>query len=80
MANVILNRHNSKQFPNGIHNVVFQKSIKDGKTIYQFSTIGDGAYARAVSSQSVKNAVSKALAGLDDSKGSLYFCSVTSFR
>ena len=78
VANVILNRHNSKSFPTGIHNVVFQKSVKAGKTTYQFSPIGDGAYARAVPSQSVKSAVTKALSGLDDSQGSLYFCSVAS--
>jgi len=77
VVNVILNRHNSKNFPNGIHNIVFQNGVNSkGDLVYQFSPIADGAYAKAIPSESVKNAVTKVLDGWDESKGSLYFRTV----
>ena len=49
VANVIMNRHNSKNFPTGIHNVVFQHGINSkGDLTYQFAPIKDGAYAKAI--------------------------------
>ena len=77
VANVILNRHNSKNFPNGIHNIVFQNGVNSkGDLVYQFSPIADGAYAKAIPSESVKNAVTKVLDGWDESKSALYFRTV----
>ena len=74
VANVIMNRHKSKNFPTGIHNVVFQHGINSkGALVYQFAPVKDGAYVKAVPSESVKNAVIKALNGIDDSKGAIYF-------
>jgi len=67
VANVILNRCNSKSFPNGIYNVVFAAN--------HFSPVTDGSYVKAVPSTSVKSAVSNVLGGKDNSKGALYFCS-----
>lgn len=78
VANVILNRQKDSRFPNGIYDIVFANSKKGEKIIYQFSPIGDGAYERAVPSESVKAAVEKALGGVDESKGALYFCTKAS--
>ena len=68
VANVILNRHNSKNFPNGIHNIVFQTN--------QFQPTRDGSYQKSIPSESVKMAVNQALSGIDESKGALYFRSI----
>ena len=65
VANVIANRSNNKNFPTGIYNVVFQEN--------QFQPTRDGAYKKASPSQSVKNAVSKALDGEDYSQNALFF-------
>jgi len=74
VANVVINRHNSCRFPIGIHDVVFQAGINSqGEYVYQFSPIGNGAYARAIPSQSVKQAVTAALDGIDHSRGALFF-------
>jgi N-acetylmuramoyl-L-alanine amidase len=74
VGNVILNRHKSPRFPNGIREVVFASGINSrGEHVYQFSPIGNGAYARANPSQSVKEAVSRILSGEDHSQGALFF-------
>jgi N-acetylmuramoyl-L-alanine amidase len=69
VANVIINRVNSRQFPGSVKNVVFQQS---GST-YQFSPIKDGRYWSVKISKDSKNAVGQVLAGKDESKGALYF-------
>ncbi|WP_312370295.1 cell wall hydrolase [Lachnoclostridium sp.] len=69
VANVILNRVNSKQFPNTVEEVVFQK---DGNT-YQFSPTKDGRYWSVKVSKETMEAVNRALAGEDYSNGALYF-------
>lgn len=65
VANVILNRVNSKKFPSSIEGVVFQKG--------QFSPIRDGRYYKVSIKDSTKEAVSRALQGEDYSQGALYF-------
>ena len=79
VANVIFNRINDRRFPNAIHPVVFANGVNNaGQRVYQFSPIGNGAYERAVPSDSVKHAVTNVLNGKDESKGALYFCTVAS--
>jgi peptidoglycan L-alanyl-D-glutamate endopeptidase CwlK len=65
VCGVIMNRCKHKSFPNGIYNVVFQPK--------QFSPIEDGAYRRAMPSESVRRAVTKVLDGLCESQSALYF-------
>lgn len=65
VANVILNRVKSKQFPNTVKGVVFAHR--------QFSPISNGSYYRVKVSALTKKAVKKALKGTDYSKGALYF-------
>lgn len=69
VANVVINRVNSKEFPNTVSEVVFQKA---GKT-YQFSPTKDGRYWKIKISKETKEAVERALAGEDYSKGAMYF-------
>ena len=74
VGNVIMNRHNSPLFPDGIYNVVFQGGTNSsGAFVYQFSPIGNGAYSSAIPSQSVKEAVDLLLDGMDESRGALFF-------
>ena len=63
-------------FPNGIYNVVMQRGVNSqGRTVFQFSPVASGAYAAAVPSESVKQAVSSALDGEDHSQGATFFVS-----
>ncbi|MDR1913041.1 MAG: cell wall hydrolase [Clostridiales bacterium] len=68
VGNVIFNRVNSKQFPNTVHDVIFQTK--------QFEPIINGAYDRAAPSGRTLDAVRRVLAGEDYSKGALYFRTV----
>lgn len=67
VANVILNRVNSKKFPDNVEDVVFAKR--------QFSPIRDGRYYRVTITKETKEAVERVLNGEDESKGALYFMS-----
>jgi N-acetylmuramoyl-L-alanine amidase len=69
VANVILNRVNSKNFPNTVETVVFQKN---GNT-YQFSPTRDGRFWSVSVSKQTIEAVSRALEGEDYSNGAVYF-------
>lgn len=69
VANVVMNRVESKRFPNTVKDVVFQE--KDG--IYQFSPVANGGYYRVKVSEKTKKAVEKVLRGEDESRGALYF-------
>lgn len=69
VANVILNRVNSKKFPNTVADVVFQSS--GGKT--QFAPTRDGRFYSVKISQETVNAVERAIYGEDISGGALYF-------
>ena len=76
VANVIMNRHNSPQFPYGFYNVIQERRYNDDGTItFQFSPIGNGAYDRATpqSQNLVLSSVEKALDGADHSQGALFF-------
>ncbi|MFA9463356.1 MAG: cell wall hydrolase [Velocimicrobium sp.] len=67
VANVILNRVNSKKFPDTIEKVVFAKR--------QFSPIRDGRYYKVSITKDTKEAVSRVLNGEDQSSGAVYFMS-----
>jgi len=65
VVNVIINRHNSSQFPNGIYNVIHQPR--------QFSPVTNGRYAEATPLPINIRAVAEALSGVDHSRGALFF-------
>ncbi len=69
VANVVLNRMNSKDFPDTVKDVVFQRS---GQT-YQFSPISDGRYYTVEITKETVRAVERALMGVDYSEGALFF-------
>lgn len=69
VANVILNRLNSDHFPDSITEIVFQRE----NGVSQFSPIADGSYNKVQISEETVNAVGRALAGEDISRGALYF-------
>ncbi|MCI8951483.1 MAG: cell wall hydrolase [Lachnospiraceae bacterium] len=65
VANVIMNRVRSSEFPDSITSVVYEKS--------QFSPVSDGSIDRVSVSQDTINCVDRALDGEDYSQGALYF-------
>lgn len=69
VANVILNRMASEEFPDNVKDVIFQKV--GGK--YQFSPIADKRYWKVEVTKETKEAVQRAINGEDYSKGALYF-------
>ena len=69
VANVILNRLNSEKFPDSITEIVFQRE----NGVSQFSPIADGSYYKVSVSEETVEAVGRALAGEDISRGALYF-------
>lgn len=69
VANVVLNRLNSDKFPDSITEIVFQR--ENGVT--QFSPVADGSYYKVMISEETVDAVGRALAGEDISRGALYF-------
>lgn len=71
VANVVLNRVNSDQFPDTVEKVVYQK--QGGRA--QFSPVGNGSIRHIQVSEETKAAVQKALEGEDVSQGALYFAS-----
>ena len=75
VANVIMNRINSRRFPNTVTEVVYQKS-HSGRA--QFSPIVDGRFDSVTVSQETVDAVERVLNGEDSSNGALYFRSVYS--
>ncbi|MBO5474767.1 MAG: cell wall hydrolase [Lachnospiraceae bacterium] len=70
VANVVLNRVNSSQFPDTVWDVVMQKE----QGIAQFSPTADGRFERVSVSEDTIEAVERALYGEDISQGALYFC------
>ena len=70
VANVVLNRVNSENFPDTVWEVVMQKEYG----IAQFSPTVDGRYNSVKVSEDTKKAVERALYGEDISQGALYFC------
>lgn len=71
VANVILNRVESEEFPDTVEAVVFQRKGKK----YQFSPIRDGRYYEVSISEKTREAVERVLNGEDQSQGALYFMS-----
>ena len=65
VANVILNRVKSGQFPDTVTGVVYQPS--------QFSPVSTGAIDRVQVTEKTKESVDRALAGEDYSQGALFF-------
>lgn len=65
VANVILNRVRSKEFPNTIRKVVYQPS--------QFSPVSNGTIDSCTVTSETIECVRRALAGEDYSQGALYF-------
>lgn len=65
IANVIVNRVRSSDFPDTIQAVVYQKS--------QFSPVADGSMKSCTVTETTVEAVDRALAGEDYSQGALYF-------
>lgn len=65
VANVVINRVKSEEFPNTITGVVYQKS--------QFSPVYDGTLNTCTVTPETVEAVDRALAGEDYSQGALYF-------
>lgn len=65
VANVVINRIQSKEFPSTVKSVVFAHR--------QFSPIANGSYYRVSVSGKTKLAVEKALKEKDNTKGALYF-------
>ncbi len=73
VANVILNRVRSEEFPDSIEAVVFQR--ENGNV--QFSPTADGRYDSVHVTESTKESVDRALEGEDYSEGALYFVEKT---
>lgn len=69
VANVVLNRTKSAEFPDTIREVVYQKV---GNNV-QFSPVADGRMKTVKVSDSTRHAVARALKGEDISQGALYF-------
>lgn len=70
VANVVLNRVNSKTFPDTVTDVVMQKE----QGVAQFSPTVDGRFQNVRISKETYAAVERALYGEDISQGALYFC------
>lgn len=69
VANVVLNRVNSDDFPDTVSEVVFQSS----KGVTQFSPVASGRFYKVVISDETISAVGRALMGEDISQGALFF-------
>lgn len=65
VANVVINRIKSKEFPDTVRGVVFESG--------QFSPVSNGSYYRVKISDKTKEAVRRMLKGADYSEGALYF-------
>lgn len=74
VANVVMNRVRSGQFPNTIQEVVYQRS--EGKA--QFSPTADGRIDKVSVSPDTVEAVSRVMNGEDLSAGALYFRATSS--
>ena len=63
VANVILNRVNSPQFPNSVPSVINQRRKVNGVWRYQFCVVRDGRMKKAVPTEATIQAVDDALNG-----------------
>lgn len=71
VADVIINRVESPNFPDNVEEVVFQY----GDGVYQFSPVGNGRINDVVVTEETREAVYSALLGEDISGGALFFIS-----
>lgn len=71
VANVVLNRVNSEDFPDTVSEVVYQRQGEKA----QFSPVGNGSIQRIKPSEETVAAVNRAVMGEDISQGALYFAS-----
>lgn len=69
VANVVINRWKSEEFPDSIEGVVFERN----HGAVQFSPTADGRYEAVHVTNSTKESVDRALKGEDYSQGALYF-------
>jgi spore germination cell wall hydrolase CwlJ-like protein len=69
VANVVLNRMKSGEFPDTIEEVVFQRA----NGAVQFSPTADGRYESVEVTENSKECAERALKGEDYSEGALYF-------
>lgn len=69
VAGVVLNRVDSRKFPNTVSEVVMQQD----KGVYQFSPVANGTYQKVKVTQETIEAVERVLMGEDLTKGALYF-------
>lgn len=69
VANVVLNRVKSENFPDTVSEVVLQES----HGVTQFSPVATGSIWEVEVSEETQDAVARALAGEDISQGALYF-------
>lgn len=74
VANVIINRVNSDEFPNTIKEVVFQKV----NGYYQFTPILDKRYWKVTISDETIEAVKNIFTMEDTTDGALFFCNINS--
>ena len=72
VANVVINRHNSPNFPSGLYNVIFAPN--------QFTPTRDGSYDRAEPNRTQNDAATLALVGTDHSQGATFFHSISGIR
>lgn len=71
VADVIINRVESSNFPDSVEEVVYQY----GDGVYQFSPVGNGRINDVVVTEETREAVYSALLGEDISGGALFFIS-----
>lgn len=69
VANVVINRVKSEDFPDDVDKVIYQHD----EEIYQFSPVLDGRISKVEISEETRKAVYDALCGHDYSNGALYF-------
>ncbi len=69
---VVLNRVESKAWPNSVYNVVFQKG--------QFTPISNGRYNKMTPNSASREALEWVRNGWDESQGAMYFCMTGSSR
>ena len=65
----VLNRTWSDNFPDNIHDVIYEST----NGVYQFSPIANGAYDKAVPNEACKEALELIMSGWDKSQNALYF-------
>lgn len=72
VANVVLNRVKSQEFPDSVRSVVYEPS--------QFSPVSDGSINSVKVTEETKECVNRALEGEDYSDGALYFMNRRGYR